>query len=257
VRHSAPFCCAFVAIALLCASARAGISSPNSSYAFSSDGRRVLALTSPWPTDDQTPDITFPGGVTVPIRALFGRPGVYDVATFNLLWEVDGFCFLYELRWSDDFRHIVRLNRFGMREPWAVRFYNEGTLVRSYDCHDLLTRMSSRRLLPYSTWDWYSRWFERFDLNATRDRFQLTTARRQFYFCGYEINLGVQEFYEFDLATGTILSRRVEGTWRVWIYALILAAGVAVVALAVRLAWRLWRRFRAARSIDRPGFPVS
>src|SRR5690349_10199780 len=80
------------------------------------------------------------------------------------------------------------------------------------------TGLRHRAFLPYETWDWHVRWYERCDLDADHRHVHLSTARRQIYLAGWQINLGLQESYTFDLATGEMLDRQSTGRWRVWLY---------------------------------------
>lgn len=230
---------------------RGGISAPNSSVAISRDGERILVMLSPDAGYDQTSTFTLPDGRLINLHDTFPKSGVYNSSTLEPVWQVDWFSLQYDLRYSDDLQHLVRLNRQGFRSDWAIAFYDGGKLIRTYDCAFLLTGMNRRWCLPYSTWDWHTQWYEDFDLDTQRESVLLSTAQRRMYVPDHEIDLGLQEFYTFDLASGLLISRRSVGAWLVWAY------GATAVALAVALFFAvrwLWRRMKA--SSRRRGFPV-
>lgn len=242
-----------IAIALaIPVQASGGISAPNSSVQISRDGTRILVMLSPNALDDQTPTATLPDGRLVNVHHVFLKSGLYDASTLEPVWQVDWFELQHDVLCSDDLRYVVRLNRQGYRSTWAIAFYDEGKQTHAYDCAFLLTSMSSRWCLPYSTWDWHTRWYEDFDLDADHRNLLLSTARRRTYIMGYAIDLGWQEFYTFDLAHGTLISRESVGAWLVWAYVTVVVSLIVVLAFAGR--WIL-RRLKAR--VRRRGFPVA
>ena len=186
------------------------------------------------PQWDNTPDAALPDGRVVNLRQTFGKSGLYDATTLAPRWQVEWFAFKWHLLCSDDCRHVARLNIHGVRSDWAIAFYDQGKLIRKYDCPTLLTRMKSPRCLPFQTGDWHYQWYGRFRLSSGGDRVLLSTVRRQAFIAGRNVDLGFQEFYELDLATGEILSRRTSGGWVVWAYA---AEVLAVSALLAGVAY--------------------
>jgi hypothetical protein len=229
----------------------AGISAPNSHATLSRDGTRLLVMISTDAKWDRAAPVTLPDGrVIVSLGDAFPKSGAYDARTLAPLWQVDWFSFERDIRCSDDFRSVVRSNRQGMRSNWALAFYRDGSLIRTYACAELLTGL--RQCLPYETWDWHTRWYEDFDLNSDGKRIVLSTARRRTFLCDRSIDLGLQEFYTFDLASGAVVTRRTAGAWLVWAYG---AAGLAIlgtVALALRFVVRSITASRRRR-----GFPLA
>ena len=76
-------------------------------------------------------------------------------------------------------------------------------------------------------------------------------ARFRFY---YDLDLGLQESYSFDLATGEIVSRQVTGRWVIWLYAAL--ALTALIATPI-LLFLIIRRLACYIAVRRRGFPVS
>jgi hypothetical protein len=232
----------------------ASISSPDSHITLSEDGTRLLVMLS-WDVKyDQTPTATLPDGRTVTLRSTFAKSGAYDAASLAPIWQVDWFAFKRDLRWSADFRHVVRRNRKGFRSDWALAFYDDGKVIKDYDCAHLLTIPRGDWCLPYETSDWHRRWYEDFELSADRSQVLLSLARRRVQLGSKAIDLGLQELYIFDLATGVVVTRRSVGGWRIWAYG-VATVGIGLVALAAVFAlWLLWRKRRAY--VRRRGFPV-
>ena len=209
-------------------------------------------MLSPDAREDQTPAATLPDGRVVNLHDVFWKSGVYQFSTLEPVWQVDWFSQQRDLLYSDDLRHVVWLNRHGFRSTWAIRFYDDGKLVRTYNCASLLTAMNRDWCLPFTSWDWHTQWYGAFCLDARRQSALLSTARRQMHVMGHEIDLGRQEFYTFDLASGNVVDRRSTGAWLVWAYGAALSSLLVVLLLAVR---SIGRRIRAPRW--RCGFPVA
>ncbi|GEM_PF-4792048 len=243
---------AFQFLAVLPTAAVAGISAPNSSATFSKDGRHILVMRSPDAVNDNRPDITFPDGRVAHIRDCFPKSGAYDASTLEPEWEVDWFSLNWDLLWSEDFRHVVRINRLAIRGGWAIAFYDRGKLIRTYDCMTLLSGLRHPLLLPFETWDWHSRWYEHLSVSSSGDRLAVSTARRQIVVVG-KFDLGLQEFYEFDLASGAMISKRITGAWVPWVY----LAGILVVSLGLYVAIsRIVQRLMRLRHRNGREFPV-
>ncbi|HEY7116190.1 MAG TPA: hypothetical protein VH475_06375 [Tepidisphaeraceae bacterium] len=248
-----------VVVLVLLALARAadgGISAPNSSVINSRDGTRMLVMLSPEPSSDQTSTAKLPDGRVVNIHDVFAKSGVYETATFAPVWQVDWFALGHDVLCSDDLRYVARRNRWGFHAGRAIAFYDRGKLVRTYDCATLLTGMKGAWCLPFSTWDWHTRWYEGFDLDADHKAVLLSTARRRTYVMGHVIDLGRQEFDRFDLASGSAVGQWTAGAWVVWAYGvglvLLLVSCVVVMVLSVRWCWR-----RMKVSDRRRGFSVA
>jgi hypothetical protein len=232
------------------------ISAPNSSAQISDDGTRILVMLSPDVAQDRTPTFALPDQRVLVLHQVFPSSGVYHLPGFEPVWQGDWFAQSWDLWCSGDLRFLVRRNRFGYQSDWAIAFYDNGKLVRSYACAELLTGLSRAACLPYTSADWHTRWYGDWGLGDDGKTLWLQTARREIWFNGYRIDLGRQEHYTFDLATGRIVERRVTGAWVIWAYALGLGLALVLLVLlllGIRIAWR---RFRAARLMHRPGFPV-
>jgi hypothetical protein len=211
----------------------------------------MLVMLSPDAEYDQKPTATLPNGRVINVHDLFLKSGVYDASTLEPAWQVGWFAQRRDLLCSDDLQHIAWLNRQGFRSSWAIAFYDGGKLVRTYQCASLLTGMKGDWCLPYSTWDWHTRWYDRFDLDADRRNVLLSSARRQVYVMGYEVDLGRQERYSFDLASGTLVSKQLVGAWIIWAYGFVFVS--LMVAFVIAARW-VSRKIRAPGR--RRGFAV-
>jgi hypothetical protein len=230
------------AVLALTVPARGGISAPNSSLQVSRDGTRFLVMLSPDARYDQTSTATLPDGRTINVHDVFSKSGLYNASTLEPVWQVDWFSLQHDLLCSGDLRYVARLNRQGYRSTWAIVFYDGGKETHSYDCRFLLPSMRGEWCLPYSTWDWHTQWYEDFDLDADQKNVLLSTARRRTYLMGHAVDLGRQEFYSFDLAHGTLVTRKTTGSWMIWAY------GAAFVSLIVALVFAgkwILRRLKA------------
>jgi hypothetical protein len=240
------------------ATAWGSISAENSWVAFSADGRQVLVLLSPYSDSggspsDGSPSAIFPDGQQLALRETFTKSGVYDVATLTPKWQVDWYALQRDVLGSDDMRYVAVINRTGFHRGCAVAFFDRGRLVRAYNCADFLTGMSREEFLPFTSSDWHTQWYDNFALSSDHRSVNLSTARRRINLAGCKISLGLQEFYTFDLATGSITSRRTEGAWLVWTYGAAIMLVAAGLVLAARGIW-IWHRNRALRR--RVGFLV-
>jgi hypothetical protein len=223
-------------------SAMASVTAMNSYAQVSEDGTRILVMVSPaveYDTITHPVPFFLPDGRTVSIRDTFVKSGCYDAGTLAPLWQVEWYDFPYCLRWSPDFSSVVRLNPRGI-EPdndWALAFYHDGQLIKEYDCAFLLTGLRHLLLFELSFRDWYLRWHDEFEVEG--NRLDLSTARRRLCVYGLELDLGLQEFYEFDLATGEVVSFRSEGGWVVWAY--LGGCLMLLVSAALLIIWMLKR----------------
>ena len=170
-----------------------GISRPDSAVIFSLDGSRMLVMRSPDPKCDAAPTTTLSDGRVVSVRDTFPKSGVYDSRTLQPIWQVNWYAHEGDLVWSDDLEYVARIDRTGYRRNSALQFYDNGNLIRSYACTDLLTGLRQSIFLPYSTWDWHEQWYDDFDLVRSRSTVSLTTARRRFYPLDSDFDLGLQE----------------------------------------------------------------
>jgi hypothetical protein len=230
----------------------AGISAPNSSAIVSADGTRVLIMLSTNPQYDQAPTTTLPDGRVINLRDTFTSSGLYDVSTLHPIWRCNWFSLNQDLLWSSDLRYVTRLNRQGFGRDWAIVFYDLGTLEKKYSCDDLLTGLKGEEFLPYSTWDWHRQWYEDFDLSSDGQHVLLSTARRRIHLADWDIDLGLEEFYTFNLADGSIAERQVTGRWYIWAY-----GGVAsILALIFGYVTRWFARKIISSRNRGAGFPV-
>lgn len=246
--------CRSIAVVLLLVfvlpvAAAGGISACDSTVTVSRDGTRLLVMVSYVRDLDRGAMATLPDGRTVNVYDQFKKSGAYDARTLEPIWQVDWYEQERRLRWSPDFRHVVRKNIWGMRKGWGLIFYENGRAIQQYDCGELLTGLCSIWFVPFETWDWHDRWYDDFELDGD-GVVRLSTARRRFYIAGWKLDLGLQEFYTFDLATGAMRSRRVTGWWRVPMYVVVLLSAVIALRTALQRLWRavrertLWRRRR-------------
>ena len=236
---------------------RVSISAENPRVTLSRDHTRLLVMFPPvWldrtgqPLPEPPPIVSLPYGQTVNLRDTFKKCGVYDAATLAPIWQVDWFEQEQDLLLSDDFRYAARRNIHGAYRGWALAFYDGGKLVRSYNGAQLLTGL--KRFIPFTSANWHYRWYENFDLSPDGKRVRLSTARRRVKLFDHRLDLGLQEFYTFDLGTGSMLEQRRSGAWVIWAYVVALLALIIIPPYALKI---LWRRIRS--SLRRPGFPVS
>jgi hypothetical protein len=225
--------------------AAASLSSPDSSANYSRNGTRILVMRSPDPEGDRALPMTLGDGRVVKIRDAFPKSGVYDARTLAPLWQVNWFAHDWDLEWSDDMRFVVERNRFGCRSRRALSFYADGKLTRTYSTGELLTGLNFEVLLPFTSGDWHTQWYDDFGADHYRSAVNVSTARRQLHFCGGTFDLARQEFYTFDLETGAMLTRRISGAWGVWVYGACALALLIAPPLVLRAIWRRWRSRRA------------
>ncbi len=187
--------------------------------------------------DNQHPTkFKLPDGREIIVHQTFSKSGVYDASTLKPIWQVNWFALKSELLFSPNFESVVRINRFGFDgKSWGVSFYKEGQFVKSHNVDDLLTSFKNRFFLPLSTMDWHTRWYDAYEMKG--DEIILSTAPRRVFVFGYVFQLGVQEFYSFDVATGIITKKRVVQTWYYWLCAFVILCGLVFVGL-----WLLLQR---------------
>ncbi len=238
------------------ASVDGAVSGTSSSVTVSADGTLLLVMRCPREAHDCAEPVLLPDGRIVALRDVFEKSGVYDALTFEPVWQVQWWDHEFNLLWSDDFRHVVRVNQHALRSDWALAFFEDGRLVRAYPSNYLLTRMKTHWFVPYTSNGWRSVWYETLDADLRRGTVNLVTTRRSFYFHYRYYDLGLQEFYTFDLVTGAIINRRVTGAWRPWAYGAVGFAVLVAVQLALRLLWRLHRQWRVATN-PRRGFAIT
>lgn len=229
----------------------AGLSSPGSHAVLSADGKRLLVMVSPVAEFDRAHPARFllPDRRSVILHETFSKSGAYDAATLVPIWQCDWYAYKGDLRWSADFTDVAFLNRFGLTSNWALAFYHEGNLVRRYDCQYLLTGLRHPLFLPFATWDWHFRWYDTFELD--KNHLVLSTARRERCLFGYKLDLGLQEFYTFEMSTGNVTTRRVVGAWRVWCYGICIVFALSLIPYGL---FRIQRRHR--RNDDSDGHPA-
>src|SRR5688572_20905526 len=199
---------------ILTVPAAASVSGNPSTVSASSDGSRLLVMRSPMPTMHPEPPITLPNGRVAAIRDLFNKSGVYDAHTLKPIWQVDWYENEFNLRWSDDFRHVVRVHPQALRSDWGLAFFEDGRLLKAYPSHFLMTGLKSHWFVPYTSAGWHSVWCDSVEIDHVRSRVEFSTTRRQFQWNGHTLDLGLQERYTFDLETGVIIKRQITGAWR-------------------------------------------
>lgn len=228
------------------AAVMAGISAQSSSVTLSDDGTTLLVMISPDRESDHRPTAVLPDNRVVELRATFSKSGAYDALTLAPRWQVDWYSRQYDLLCSHDATHVVRVNKEGYSNGWALEFYDRGRLVCRYNRPQLLTGLASPVFMRYD-----GPWYGSAELTADGSRVRMFTPRRQLFVGGWEVDLGLREIYTFDVSTGAMVSRRVVGRWVVWGYAAVPLAIVTAVAVLMR-----WRR-RCKDSISARGFAVS
>jgi hypothetical protein len=126
----------------------------------------------------------------------FPCSGVYTLSDRKLVYGVDWFSLDREVIVSNDLSHIARLNQFG--SFWALKFYTNGKVTKTYTCDQLLKAFSSEQFLQYTTIDWHYQWHEDYLLKG--QKVFLTTASRRVF----DVPIFYHEEYLFDLTTGAI-----------------------------------------------------
>lgn len=205
------------------------------------------------PDLEPPPIVNLPDGTSLPLRGTFARSGLYDVATLSAFWTTLDYWEAWEVRWSPNLDHIVRLNEYGFRSITGVEFFDRNGYVRSYACSELMTGLRFDLCVPFTSANWHDVWYGDYDLDPSGRFVELSTVRRRGHFFAHTIDLGRQEFYKFDLATGNIVEQRVTGRLLVWLYLAALLAFPALCTTALRHSWR-WLNARLSHT--KPGFPV-
>jgi hypothetical protein len=201
------------------------------------------------PSWDRAESFVLRDGSAITLRDVFPKSGCYDAITLEPIWQVDWFAFNWNLETSADFTHVVWLHEKAMKGGAALEFYTNGELVRAYRCLDLLKHMNSALLLDFTSANWHSEWYDwrSFQL-AGCDRLYLSTGRRQFWMSGHQFDLGYQEHYTFDLATGEIREITYTGVDRLIIVIIeLVALVIGAPLISFWLIRRLVRRIRRAR----------
>ena len=227
----------------------AGISAPASYAILSGDGKHVLVMRSKVVNYDKRFPVKFtlPNGRLVIIHETFPKSGCYDSTSLAPFWQVDWYALAYTLRWSPDFGDVVRLNPWALKSDWALEFYHEGHLAHRYDSTDLLTGLRHPAFFPLSTWDWYAKWYDSFEVHG--NRLNLSTMPRQINLPGGKIDLGVSESYVFDLSSGMMISRSLSDAVYLWLYGIVGTTVLCVLSFAI---WLLYKRVRCPHEEFRP-----
>ena len=224
---------------------RAGLSAPASFAVLSPDEKRVLVMRSFDVAYDEKHPVMFsmPGGRSIVLHEVFPKSGTYDSTSFAPIWQVDWYAFEYCLRWSPNFDDVVRLNTHALNSNWASAFYHSGRLTHQYDKQDLLTGLRHPVFFPLSTWDWYSKWYDEFEVH--QNQLFLSTSRRRITPFGLEVNLGLKESYVFDLSSGTVINRSTSGTGHMWLQGVTVATCICALFFTVwYLSKRIFVKFR-------------
>jgi len=175
----------------------ASISAPIPFARLSADETRIFVMRD-GPGWSKT-QVKFPklsSGELVDFLRDYPSSGVYTLGDRELVYPIDWFSLDHEVIVSSDLGHVARLNRFD--GSWALKFYANGSEVRTYTCDELLTALSNERFRPYSTSDWHHPWHEDFELQGLQVR--LTTVDREVW----GMPLRFHEQYRFNLETGVI-----------------------------------------------------
>lgn len=239
----------------------AGLSARPSYLVWSQDRKTFLAIVSDaaiskdggktWVSVDPAPTATLPDGRQIDLHKDIPGSGLYDAASLTLLWHVNWYVFECDLFTSPDLRYIAKFDRLRYPKTAGITFLDQGVQTKSYAANQLLTSLNSHYFLHFSSWDWHEVWYDDVVFEGDGKTISLSTARRRFRFCDMELDLGLQEFYTFDLQTGEMLTKKVSGRWVRWAYIGSAAALLISMVCGIRWLWRKLQRLRAGR-----GFPV-
>jgi hypothetical protein len=234
---------ALCAVLLRGAIAQAGTSEQLATATFSADGTSVIVMVPLDQRDElRRPDVFVNAhGEAAFTTDVFPQSGLYDIATLEPIWLVDWYSLPGDMTLSRDASLVVRHERRGMTRGWALKFYRDGQLVRTYTCDELLQNFRSHAFLHFQSWDWHFRWYEGFEF-AEGDVLHVTTARRALRFVGWTIDLGYHEHYRFDMRTGEMLSCRYAGLNRLAIVLALPIVALSVTVIALKQLWRIARR---------------
>lgn len=231
---------------------------------YSTDAKRALVLV-PDTSSASDPDsnIVLPNGRHVNVFDVFAGSGVYDLETYTKLWSLDHFWEYAPFRYSDRFDHLVRI---AIRARVAgtsriiehkLQFWDRGALIKEYDSNDLLTDLKSPYFMPEFRHGLGCIWWDQFELTPDKRVVLFNTYGRNLRFEHYWISMGLKEYYTFDLASGDMLTKRIEGRWVLWAYLVGLVVFLCLLAIAVwyfiSFLRLFWRRYRSS---SRRGFPV-
>lgn len=186
------------------------------SYAkVSEDETKMLVIIVQFKNPDYKEDpvsIILPDGRTIDVLSQFQTSGIYDIHTLDKISEIDWYCREDFLLWNENFSSMVILNHLAVfRAPGlALAFVRDGKITKTYDLPDLLKSLRHPLFLPYESYDWHHRWYDKFE--RADSILHLSTAKRTFLGEIPLFDLGVQEFYEFDFTSGDLISQRVENT---------------------------------------------
>lgn len=200
--------------------------------------------------------LPLPSGV-VDIRTTFPKSGCYDAVTLTLIWQVDWYEWEWNLRYSADFSYVARRNLFALRpncrDP-ALAFYHDGKLIKQYAPNGLLVTLRSLAFFKLTSANWHVVWYGEGpnSYNVSGDQLRFSTARRRMNVADHELNFGLQEHYTFNLKTGEIVERRIDGVARAVFILIILPLTVPLVC--VFAGRKIVRRIRRGR--NRRGFPI-
>ena len=190
----------------------------------------------------------------VNIRQTFPTSGCYDAGTLEPIWQVNWYALPKDLRYSSDFSHIARRNRFAFTRSPAIWFYHDGKLARQYSLDQLLVALRNRRLFNFTSGDWHFTWYDPRKFELDGDELRLSTDTRVFYLYGYGFNLGWHEDYRFNLVTGEMTDRHMGGIGRA--LTMLVALPLAFLLVMAETCRRSIRYVRG-RLRNTVGFPVS
>ena len=231
---------ALSALTTLSSAAVAGLSGqPQSHVKPLADGEHMLVFLSPAPlADDKGNEATLPDGRQVKLREEFPASGCYKIGSNVPLWTApwddrDGWVV------SKDCRYLIRCNVFGDgnynyqnsgRLSWALKFYDMGREIKSYQTGDLLDYPS---LMPYTSSDWHFLWYDEDDA----ENFSIRSGR-------LFVRTSTHDRFEFDIANGNIVAEH--HLWRS------LARGAVLGLIGIVATATVFLLRRRARAVIRP-----
>ncbi len=229
------------------------ITQPPSKATVSPDGKHLfveLSFRKNW--DRNLEPFELPDGRRIVLRDQFEFDGVYDVETLDLVWKWEAPNPGYTIEWNEDFSSIAFVHSLDFKQQnddLLLFFVNKGKLIKTYTQGELLSGLRNHRWFMHNS-IWPPHWCE--DFEKVDSRIVLSTVERKSYFLGKWLEPGLQEFYEFDLVTGEMISRRIENKKLIAI--IVYMAGLIILIVAIVFIWiqkRKRARLRAGHSVRR------
>ncbi|RYD35060.1 MAG: hypothetical protein EOP86_09465 [Verrucomicrobiaceae bacterium] len=215
--------------------ASAMISSSRSYARLSSDGKRLLVMTTgkSMPHEWKREIFRLPDGRELALSEIFRKSGVYEVGSLAPVWQVDWYAYEINLRVSPDLDSMAVVFGHALQYPEepALSFFHQGKPIREYGCHQLLGRLRSKVFFKLTNVNWHLDWYEEFETHG--DYLTFITAQRTFGPADWSLNLGYQDAWVFDLRTGLAVEHGTLGAFRLAMITLAVAALFAVPGLIV------------------------